>query len=161
MNISRNTELPAIVLADAEHESLVSLASEAEERLPGVGEPLLTELDRAKIVAENELPADVVRMGSTVVFRSDDGQERKVTLVYPAKADIAEGKISVMTPIGAALIGMREGASINWTARDGREQRLTVLSVRQAEDTENVVPLRARPAAHDAPHDDDPGPQAA
>ena len=106
MNISRNTSLPAIVLTDAEHHSLVSLASEAEERLPGVGEALLSELDRAEIVAESDLPADVVRMGSSVLFRSDDGQQREVTLVYPAKADIAEGKISVMTPIGAALIGM-------------------------------------------------------
>lgn len=131
MNISRNTARPAIVLADAEHESLVSLASEADERLPGVGEALLSELDRAEVVAESELPEDVVRMGSTVSFRSDDGQEREVTIVYPAKADIAEGKISVMTPIGAALIGLRQGSSINWTARDGREQRLTVLSVRQ------------------------------
>lgn len=161
MNISRNTNLPAIVLADAEHESLVSLASEAEDRLPGVGEALLSELDRAQIVAENELPADVVRMGSTVLFRSGDGQQREVTLVYPAKADIAEGRISIMTPIGAALIGMKQGASIDWTARDGREQRLTVISVRQADVSENVVPLRARPAAQGAPEGDDPGPQAA
>lgn len=130
MNISRNTARPAIVLTDAEHESLVSLASEAEERLPGVGEPLLAELDRAEIVAEPDLPQDVVRMGSTVRFRSDDGHEREVTLVYPAKADIAEGRISVMTPIGAALIGMKQGTSIHWLARDDREHRLTVLAVR-------------------------------
>lgn len=145
MNISRNTARPTIVLADAEHESLVSLASEAEERLPGVGEPLLAELDRAEIVPEPDLPVDVVRMGSTVLFRSNDGHEREVTLVYPAKADIAESKVSVMTPIGAALIGMKQGSSINWMARDGREQRLTVLAVRQ----------------HDVSHDDDPGPLAA
>jgi regulator of nucleoside diphosphate kinase len=131
VNISSNTARPAIVLADAEHEILMSLASEADERLPGVGEALLSELDRAEVVAEDDLPDDVVRMGSTVSFRSDDGQEREVTIVYPAKADIAEGKISVMTPIGAALIGLKQGSSMNWTARDGREQRLTVLSVRQ------------------------------
>jgi regulator of nucleoside diphosphate kinase len=138
----------------------MSLASEAEHRLPGVGEALLAELERADVVTESELPVNVVRMGTRVRFRSDDGHERDVTVVYPAKADIAENRISVMTPIGAALIGMKEGASINWTARDGREHRLTVLSVLQGEEDTNVTPLRPRTARPNAP-DDDPGPHAA
>jgi regulator of nucleoside diphosphate kinase len=157
---NRSNELPGIVLADREHASLMSLASEAEHRLPGVGEPLLTELERAEVVAEDDVPANVVRMGSRVLFRSDDGHERDVTLVYPAKADIAEGRISVMTPIGAALIGMKEGASINWTARDGRQHRLMVLRVLQHGDDGNVAPLRAGTALPNAP-DGDPGPHAA
>lgn len=162
MTTNRIDILPGIVLADAEHASLTSLASEAENRLPGVGEALLAELERAEIVAESELPPNVARMGSQVLYRSDDGQEREVTLVYPAKADIAEGRISVMTPIGAALIGMKEGASIKWTARDGREHRLTVLRVRQGDTAENVTPLRPRGIRRpvDGP-DDDPGPRAA
>lgn len=161
MRTNRINELPGIVLADREHASLMSLASEAEHRLPGVGEPLLAELERAEVVAEDDVPANVVRMGSRVLFRSDDGHERDVTLVYPAKADIAEGRISVMTPIGAALIGMKEGASINWTARDGREHRLTVLRVLQHGDGDGgVTPLRAGTAHRNAP-DDDPGPRAA
>jgi regulator of nucleoside diphosphate kinase len=68
-------------------------------------------------------------MGSTVAFRSDDGQQRQVTLVYPGEADFARGRVSVLTPIGAALIGLSPGQSIAWTARDGRQHRLTVLSV--------------------------------
>lgn len=160
MRTNRMNELPGIVLADREHASLMGLASEAEHRLPGVGEALLAELDRAEVVAETELPANVVRMGSRVVFRSDDGHEREITLVYPAKADIAENRISVMTPIGAALIGMKEGASINWTARDGREHRLTVLSVVQGDGGSTVTPLRPRAAERNVP-DDDPGPHAA
>jgi regulator of nucleoside diphosphate kinase len=55
-----------------------------------------------------------------------------VTLVFPAEADIAEGKISVLTPVGAALIGLTEGQSIMWTTRDGRDQELTILSVKAA-----------------------------
>jgi regulator of nucleoside diphosphate kinase len=158
-------KLPGIVLSDADHASLMNLATEAEARLPGVGEPLLTELERAEIVAESRLPSDIARMGSQVLYRSDDGQEREVTLVYPAKADIAEGRISVMTPIGAALIGMKKGASINWTARDGRTHRLTVLRVRHdSKDAGNVHALRPRSAPH-LPFEngggDDPGPQAA
>lgn len=153
-------ELPGIVLADREHASLMSLASEAEHRLPGIGEALLSELERAEVVTEAELPANVVRMGARVRYRSDDGNERGVTLVYPAKADIAENRISVMTPIGAALIGMQEGASINWTARDGREHRLTVLSVLRGEADRNVTPLPPRTAYRNAP-EDDPGPHVA
>lgn len=165
MNTNRTASLPEIVLSESEHASLMNLASEAEDRLPGVGEALLAELDRAAIVASQDMPDDIVRMGSSVLYRSDDGAEREVRLVYPAKADIAEGLISVMTPIGAALIGMKEGSSIDWTARDGREHRLTVLRVRQeAEEASNVRELRPRPAPHlpfDNGDGDDPGPQAA
>lgn len=51
--------------------------------------------------------------------------------MYPAEADIADNRISVMTPIGAALIGLRKGKSIRWLTRDGRKQMLTVLRVVQ------------------------------
>src|SRR5690606_6732426 len=102
VNTNRTASLPDIVLSESEHASLMNLASEAEERLPGVGEALLAELDRAAIVASQDMPDDIVRMGSSVLYRSDDGAEREVRLVYPAKADIAEGLISVMTPIGGA-----------------------------------------------------------
>ena len=52
-----------------------------------------------------------------------------MTLVYPAEADIDAGRVSVGTPIGTALLGLAEGQSIDWTARDGRRQRLTVVAV--------------------------------
>ena len=45
-------------------------------------------------------------MGSTVIFRSEDGETRRVTLVFPGQADISKGKISILTPVGAALIGL-------------------------------------------------------
>ena len=77
------------------------------------------------------MPVNVVRMGSTVTFRSDDGRELTETLVYPVDEDSDAHKISVMTPVGAALIGLAEGQSISWTARDGRSHRLTVEKVRQ------------------------------
>ena len=68
-------------------------------------------------------------MGSTLHFTTDAGEERTVTLVFPGEADIAEGRISVLTPIGIALIGLAAGQSMDWTARDGRIHRLTVDSV--------------------------------
>ncbi len=67
-------------------------------------------------------------MGSEVEFRDDStGKVQTVTLVFPGDADIAERKISVLTPVGTALIGMRAGDSITWEARDGDLRRLTVL----------------------------------
>jgi regulator of nucleoside diphosphate kinase len=74
------------------------------------------------------MPPDVVRMGSTVTLRGTDGPQR-VTLVYPADADIAAERISVLTPLGAALIGVRAGHAIRWTSRDGRELALDVVAV--------------------------------
>jgi regulator of nucleoside diphosphate kinase len=127
---SPNT-LPKIVVSEADHDRLVGLAMAIMNRSPELAESLLDEMERARVVAGGQLPANVVRMGSTVEYRTEDGQQRRVTLVYPADADIAAGRISILTPVGAALIGLAEGQSISWTARDGRNCRLTVLSVTQ------------------------------
>jgi regulator of nucleoside diphosphate kinase len=68
-------------------------------------------------------------MGSTVTFKPDTGEAKTVTLVFPGDADIAQGKISILTPIGTALIGLATGQAIMWTARDGRTHELEVLEV--------------------------------
>ena len=81
------------------------------------------------MVDDGRIPDGVVRMGSMVRFMSDLGEDRRVTLVFPGEADIAQGKVSVITPIGVALIGLSAGQSIDWTARDGRTHRLRVESV--------------------------------
>jgi regulator of nucleoside diphosphate kinase len=120
---------PAITTTRSDHERLSRLAESYVQRNPQVAEELLAELDRARIVADGRIAADVVRMGSTLRFTSDLGEDRQVTLVFPGEADIEQGKVSVLTPIGAALIGLSAGQSIDWTARDGRVHRLTVESV--------------------------------
>lgn len=125
----RNRSVPNIIVSDADYERLTSLATAALERLPEVAEELLSEMGRARIVQAASVPPDVVRMGSTVTFRADDGRERTLTLVYPVDEDSAVHKISVMTPVGAALIGLAVGQSISWTARDGRRHELTVQKV--------------------------------
>lgn len=122
---------PAITMTRFDHARLSRLAESYLDRNPDVADALLAELDRARLVEEGKIAADVVRMGSSLRFTSDLGEERLVTLVFPGEADIAEGKISVLTPIGAALIGLSAGQSIDWTARDGRVHRLTVETVEQ------------------------------
>jgi regulator of nucleoside diphosphate kinase len=122
---------PKIVMSDADHERLTGLADALLDRVPAVAEELLSELARAEIVTPAAVPANVVQMGSTVLFRSNDGQERRVQLVFPGDADIAAGKVSIMTPVGTALIGLSPGQAITWKAPDGQRHELTVLAVEQ------------------------------
>lgn len=128
-DVVRSRSVPQIIVSNADYERLTDLANASMHRVPEVAEELLAEMDRAKVVEESAVPADVVRMGSTVTFKSDDGHVRTMTLVYPVDESLDEHRISVMTPIGAALIGLGVGQSISWTARDGKHHRLTVTEV--------------------------------
>jgi regulator of nucleoside diphosphate kinase len=119
---------PPIMVSETEYDRLTGLAEAALERLPDAAGSLLAEMDRATIAAVAAMPPDVVRMGSTVVLHGGDGPQR-VTLVYPGEADIAAGRVSVLTPLGAALIGVRAGQSIRWASRDGRMLALDVAAV--------------------------------
>lgn len=138
----KNRKKPNIVVSETDYERLMGLATNVSERLEEIAEELMAELDRAKVVPAKRLPQDVIHMGSTVEFRSNDGQERRVTLVYPGEADIAQSKISILTPIGTALIGLAPGQSISWTARDGKQHELNVMSV-----SNDVEVAAATPAA--------------
>lgn len=121
---------PRITILAADHERLSTLARAAAHTLPDVATVLAEELDRARVVADAKRAHPFVRMDHEVEFRDDvAGTVRKVTLVYPENADIGQGKISVLTPIGAALIGVGVGESISWETRNGEVKRLTVLQV--------------------------------
>ncbi len=74
------------------------------------------------------------------------GRQQTVTVVFPPDADIGERRVSVLTPIGAALIGIAPGASISWKTRTGETRELTVIDVRppeQVSDTATAVEARA------------------
>lgn len=129
----KSARKPRIVLSELDYNRLTGLAEAVEDRTPEIAEELQNEIDRANVVATGSVPANVVQMGSTVEYQSDGGDTKTVTLVFPGDADIASGRISILTPIGTALIGLSPGQSINWTARDGKEHQLTVLSVKQPE----------------------------
>jgi regulator of nucleoside diphosphate kinase len=121
---------PHIVLTARDYEQLSKLARAAADRLPDLASVLLDELERAHVLADGR-PEHTVCMGSAVEFRDDTtGKAQTVTLVYPGEADISQGKISVLTPIGTALIGVRAGDSITWRTRAGELRRLTVIAVR-------------------------------
>lgn len=125
---------PQIHMIDSEAEALANLAVGMEDRLPEVSEMLLQEIDRAHVHAPGRIGDDVVTMRSTVEFKDEaSGATREVQLVYPKDADIAAGRISIMTPIGAGLIGLRTGQSIKWPDRSGNFRVLTITRVTHAE----------------------------
>ena len=81
---------------------------------------LEAELDRAEIVDPKDIPANVITMRSTVRLKDlVSGEENTYSLVFPTEADFAEGKISVLAPIGTAILGYRRGDTIEWTVPSG------------------------------------------
>lgn len=126
------TSLPHIVVSEAEEHRLTVLAT---AKLSGRQETfalaLLAELERADVVPEGEMPSDAVRMDSWVEFEIDGRDRRRVQIVYPGDANIDADKISILTPIGTALIGLSPGQSMALEGHDGRPHALTVLSVAQ------------------------------
>ena len=104
------------------------LESDAYRQLPGV-DALLSEMERANVVKPVDMPPDVVTMNSTIRFDDDsNGAEFEYTLVYPADAGKPD-TISVLAPVGSALLGLSVGQSIAWRVPGGRELDLRVLAV--------------------------------
>lgn len=131
MSSSKKTHRkPSIQIAQSDHARLAALANAVAERSPEISDQLFTEIERARIVSDRAISPSVVRMGSTVTYKSDINDVKTVTLVFPGEADISQGKVSILTPIGTALLGLSEGQSMDWTTRDTRLHQLTVLSVK-------------------------------
>jgi len=91
---------------------------------------LLYELDRAKVVPDTQVPADVVRLGSTVRYRHAPDQERTIKLVMPSEIELPGNyRLAVTSAHGAALLGLRAGTVMNWVDPDGTPHRIEVLQV--------------------------------
>ena len=122
-----SADLPPIYLTQDDMDRLLALV----DAYPGKRfERLEAELLRAKVVPRAEIPADVVTMNSRVVFENEvTGERREVTLVYPGNADIDAGRISVLVPIGTALLGLRAGQAIDWELPGGGKQRYRIVAV--------------------------------
>lgn len=123
-------ERPKLIIDDRSYPRLLALAERAKERAPELAERLLEEIERADVRALAEMPSDVVTLGSEVTFRRDDRTE-EVQIVTPEEADIDRRRISVLTPVGAALLGLRVGQRIAWEMPANRASVLEVVEVRQ------------------------------
>lgn len=119
--------LPDITIPASDYDRLVELATVTP---PHVADYFDRELSRARVVPDSEFDICSARIGSSVTYREEPfGRTRTVTLVWPNEADLACGRISVLTSIGAALLGMSPTNSIDWPAPVGGARRLTVLAV--------------------------------
>jgi regulator of nucleoside diphosphate kinase len=121
---------PQIAIPEEDLDRLSRLAEAAMTKMPEVAQYLELEIERAKIIPRRESSAHIVKMGARAEYRDEKtGAVHGVTLVYPNEADIERGRVSVLTPVGAALLGLSEGQSIEWTTPTSELRRLTVLAV--------------------------------
>lgn len=129
---SKGRARPPIQIRETDAERISNLVLDGKELMPGVADLLLAEISRAKLIKDAQLPPDVVAMQSTVNFADDaSGVERTLQLVYPHDADIEAGRISIMSLVGAGLLGLRSGQSISWPRLGGEERPLRIIKVTQ------------------------------
>jgi regulator of nucleoside diphosphate kinase len=127
---------PPLHLLAAESDLVASLALVAEHRLPLVAAMLLEEIERAELHEPGDLPRGHIRLNSYVTFMDEKSRRiREVQLVLPASANIAGGRISVLTPMGAALYGLADGACISWPDLEGNERPIRIMRVEQPAET--------------------------
>jgi|SRR5688500_4861199 len=112
---------PRIVITDDDYSRLRRLA----------GHPrLAAELDAADVVDSASVPPDVVTMNSRVLYEDETvGGRREVTIVFPQQSDGSRGRVSVLAPIGSALLGLAVGQTILWPFPDGTSHCLRVLRI--------------------------------
>ncbi|HWU55126.1 MAG TPA: GreA/GreB family elongation factor [Rhizomicrobium sp.] len=118
---------PTTIIAD-DYDRLVELVELTKDVMPEISFCLKQELDRATIVTDAD-PASV-QMGSMVRFRDDaTATVRDIQLVYPVDSDLGDGRLSVLTPVGSALLGQQAGTTASCRDRAGRTRSLTVVAV--------------------------------
>jgi regulator of nucleoside diphosphate kinase len=115
-----NMNSQSIIVADQDYERLVPLLRD---------HPLMEELGRAIVVPAEQIPPETVRINSRVTYVDESsGVSRSVELVFPEDADVDAGKISVLAPVGSALLGLSVGDTIDWPFPNGQDRRLKVVS---------------------------------
>ena len=121
---------PKVVISTMDADRLDALLETLPDgEFPGKAE-LLAELERAEVVDPEDLPADVVSMNSRVKFRVESSDEEfELTLVYPKDMDSSDRKISILAPVGSALLGLSQGAQIEWPKPGGGILRVRIEEI--------------------------------
>lgn len=119
-----------IQVTTTDYQRLRRLIASASARDLAAAEALEEELDRADVVVAESIAGNVVTMNSRLVFEDEQaGQTREVSLVYPEDSDPAQGRISVLAPIGSALLGLSVGQVIDWPLPRGQVKRLRIIEI--------------------------------
>ncbi len=121
---------PAIKISSLDFERIEALLDSLPPNSFPEADLLAAELDRAQKLDPKEMPADVVTMNSRVRFTVEpSGKEYELTLVYPKAIDGAPGKISILAPVGSALLGLSIGQEIEWPAPGGNIVRVRIIDI--------------------------------
>lgn len=122
-----NLALPDIYVSKSDFERLSSLAFHST--VP-TARDLEEELDRAVVLADADLPKNIVTMNSSIEFLNlDSNQNTSIKLVYPERANSEGGSISILAPLGIALLGLRLYDTIEWPMPGGFIRRLQVIGI--------------------------------
>lgn len=124
--MSASVPAPSLLVSTHDARRLEALLARAAS--PAT-EALENELLRAELVEPFDMPCDVVTMNSQLVCTDDAGHEHHVRLVYPQDADASEHKVSVLAPLGSALLGLRVGSAIARPLPNGRTTMVRVTKV--------------------------------
>ena len=129
---------PAIVITEADFGRLRRLA----------GHPrLAAELKKAVVIDSRSIAPDIVTMNSRVRYADQNtGEVREVTIVFPHEANVSTGAISVLTPVGTALLGSAVGQSMAWPFPDGTQHCLRVLRIVYQPEVDDAPNERAQRA---------------
>jgi regulator of nucleoside diphosphate kinase len=121
---------PPITISSTDLERIESvLDSSSSKRLPALDQ-LREELDRAKIVEPENMPPGIITMNSSArCVDEKSNKEYHFTLVYPSGANVDQNRVSILSPMGSAMLGLAEGQSIEWELPGGRKLKLRVLAV--------------------------------
>lgn len=122
--------MPAIKITSTDFDRLDALLERPQYRHLPAAEALRQELERAEVVEPEQMPSGVVTMRSVArCVEEGEGREYELTLVYPDEADGAAGRVSVLAPVGTAMLGLSVGQEIDWPGPGGKVLRLRVLAV--------------------------------
>lgn len=122
--------LPPVIMSSLDVERLERLLTTPALAGSPVAAKLLAEIDRADIREPAEMPIDVVTMNSKLTCREiQHGLQRELTLVYPDQANADRGCVSILAPVGMALLGLRVGQTIEWPGPDGKPLTLEVTAL--------------------------------
>lgn len=127
---------PNVVITkkDADRIDLL-LESLSGQTFPGKSQ-LQAELARATVVDSEDVPPNVVTMNSTVVFKTSEGKEFSLKLVYPRDSDGSAEKLSILAPVGSAILGLKEGDSISWPIHGGTSVEVQIIRVAEQPERE-------------------------
>lgn len=136
-----HSKRPLSVIGATDYSTLVEIAGTAISKNFDVAAELVEKLQHACVLADGQVSPDTVQIGSEVTFDVEGACRRTITLVCPDEVDADAARISVLTPVGVALLGLRPGHRSAWFSRDGRSNALAV--VRVGEDRMAAVALSA------------------